>query len=299
MELRQLRYFAAVAEAGSFTAAARDLHISQPPLSVQIAKLEAEVGVTLLTRTAHGAEPTPAGRYLLDAASRVLGDVDDIAETLRGFGSGTRGTLTAAVVPALMWHRMPRVLASFAQVAPEVEVRLVDPAPWTAIGMLEDRAVDVALILVSDARRFAARHAATLQVLDVGAVPLVAALPPGSDAPDPLPLGALTGHTLVLPRRTRGFPSLPEAVDATLHRHGVTPAEVRTTETIQTALPLIEAGLAVGILPDADRLSLRRFDITVRELDPAPRPLRMLALTRRGAASDPALVRFVEVVRAG
>jgi LysR family hca operon transcriptional activator len=73
MELRHLRYFVAVADAGSLTVAAEQkLHTSQPSLSRQIRDLEQEVGVQLITRSAHGVELTPAGKAFLDRARMAL-----------------------------------------------------------------------------------------------------------------------------------------------------------------------------------------------------------------------------------
>src|SRR6202451_3521944 len=84
MELRHLRYFVAVAEAGSLTvAAARRLHTSQPSLSRQIRDLEDEIGVQLLTRRARGIELTPAGRAFLDHARSVLSQVEAATEAAR------------------------------------------------------------------------------------------------------------------------------------------------------------------------------------------------------------------------
>src|SRR6266853_1338898 len=81
MELRHLRYFVAVADAGSLTvAAARKLHTSQPSLSRQIRDLEDEVGAQLLTRTARGIELTPAGRAFLEHARLALSQVEAAAE---------------------------------------------------------------------------------------------------------------------------------------------------------------------------------------------------------------------------
>ncbi|HWJ84909.1 MAG TPA: LysR family transcriptional regulator [Cellulomonas sp.] len=298
MELRHLRYFTAVVEAGSITAAAAQLHISQPPLSVAIAQLEHDVGVALLVRTSRGVEPTSAGRYLLDASARVLGEVDDIVAALGRFGAGVAGALTIAAVPVLMWHRVPELVRAHAADAPELEIQLVDPPPWTAIDMLQQRTVDLAAIVVADPRRFVARHKGALDVTDWGAVPLVAALPPDEhDAPDPLPLRSFEGRVVLLPRRTAAVPSLPEAVEQTFRRHGVAPASVRTVDTIQSGLPLVEAGVARAILPDPDRASLTRFDVTVRRLDPEPRPLRALVLSRAGAAAaDPKVARVLERV---
>ena len=81
MELRHLRYFVAVAEAGSLTVAAEQkLHTSQPSLSRQIRDLENEVGAQLLKRSARGIELTPAGRAFLDHAGSVLSQVEAAAE---------------------------------------------------------------------------------------------------------------------------------------------------------------------------------------------------------------------------
>ncbi|MGP6169985.1 LysR family transcriptional regulator [Microbacterium sp. A204] len=294
MELRHLHYFAAVVEAGSFTAAAVQLHMSQPPLSVAIAKLEVELGVTLLVRTPRGVEATSAGRYLLDASTRILGEVDDIASALKRFGAGLAGALTIAAVPVLMWHRMPRLLREFATGAPDVEVRLVDPPPWTAIDMLQQRSVDVAAVMVADAKQFAQRHGDVLDIVDWGPVPLVAALPPErDDMPDPLPLKWFDDQVVVLPRRTTAVPSLPEAVEAAFDRHGVSPASIRTVDTIQTSIPLVEAGVANAILPDPDGASLARFDLTLRDVEPRPKPLRALVLARAGSSEEPVIARFL------
>src|SRR6202020_3474017 len=87
MELRHLRYFVAVAEAGGLTGAAqRKLHTSQPSLSRQIRDLEEEVGAQLLTRRARGIELTPAGQTFLDHARLVLSQVDAAGEAARRGG---------------------------------------------------------------------------------------------------------------------------------------------------------------------------------------------------------------------
>src|ERR1700732_2223069 len=84
MELRHLRYFVAVADAGSLTVAAgRKLHTSQPSLSRQIRDLEDEVGAQLLTRGSRGIELTPAGRVFLEHARVVLSQVEAAAQAAR------------------------------------------------------------------------------------------------------------------------------------------------------------------------------------------------------------------------
>lgn len=296
MELRQLRHFVAVVQAGSFTAAAVELHLAQPSLSATVARLESEFGVALLTRTARGVEPTAAGRHLLDGAARLLADGDDLAASLRRYGEGRTGAVSLAAAPVLMWHRIPRLLHAFAEAAPDVQVRLTDPPPWQAIDMLRSRSADVAAVMVADPRRFASRLRGEFDLIDWGAIPLVAALPADrADAPDPLPLQAIEGIDLVMPRRSAAVPSLPEAAETAFLRHGVRPRSVREVDTIQTTVPLVEAGLAAAIMPDPDGASLARFSFVSRRLDPAPTPLRAFVLTRTGAARDAAIARMLDV----
>ncbi|WP_084079142.1 LysR family transcriptional regulator [Demequina sp. NBRC 110057] len=295
MELRHLRYFVAVVEHGSLTAAAAALHMSQPPLSVAIRKLEADLRVRLLDRSGRGVEPTDAGRALVERAHRLLAEVDDIAADLSRYEAGLAGTLTLAAVPTLLWGPIPELIAGHAAAAPEVDLHLVAPAPWTALDMLRERKADVAAIQVADAARFAARYADEFAVTPWRQIPLVAVLPPGmAEAPMPLPLGEFAGRTLVLPRRAPGVASLPEAVDAALERHGVVPGRVRTAETIQTSLPLIETGLAWGILPSPTPTALSRFAVATRPLDPAPTPLTALLVTRAGSQGDARIGRLLE-----
>lgn len=297
MELRHLRYFNTVVGAGSLTAAAAQLHMSQPPLSVAIAQLESDLGVTLLTRTPRGVEPTSAGQFLLEASTRLLGELDDMVAALGRFGSGLAGSLSLAAVPQLMWHKVPQLLRAVRVEAPDLEIQLLDPPPWTALDLLEQRKVDLAAVVVADHRRFRARHRGSLEFTDWGQVPLVAALPPElEDAADPLPLQAFEGRLLLVPQGSAAVPSVPETVFDTLRRHGVVPASVRTVETIQAGLPLIESGLAWAILPDPDHASLGRFALTVRNLDPAPRPLRALVCARSVAAADARSARVLRLV---
>lgn len=299
MELRQLRYFKAVVEAGSLTAAAAELHISQPPLSLAISKFEAELGVQLLTRSARGVEPTSAGRYLLDAASRVLGELDDVRAHLVRYGAGAAGTVTMAAVPVLMRHLIPALLAAHAAEFPGVDIRLIDPPPWTAIDLLVQRKADIAMVMVADGPRFAERHSDALLALPWGAAPLVGALPPTlTQLPDPLPLEAFHGEVVVLPQRTLAVPSLPELVEEAFDAHGIVPSELRVVETIQTSIPLVQAGMARSIMPDPEFASLASTGLVLRRLTPAPRSLDILALTRAGAAPDPVLARLLERIRA-
>src|SRR6266481_827630 len=111
MELRHLRYFVAVAEAGSLTVAAEQrLHTSQPSLSRQIRDLESELGVQLLTRRARGIEVTPAGRVFLEHARLVLSQVDAASEAARRVAHPSKPCFTMGFLTGHELRWMPEAL---------------------------------------------------------------------------------------------------------------------------------------------------------------------------------------------
>src|SRR6201997_3150605 len=125
MELRHLRYFMAVAEAGSLTvAAARKLHTSQPPLSRQIRDLEDEVGAQLLTRGARGIELTPAGRAFLDHARLVLSQVEVAADAARGVAHPAKPRFVMGFLTnhELTW--MPEAFGILREELPNIDVTI-------------------------------------------------------------------------------------------------------------------------------------------------------------------------------
>ncbi|XYI00919.1 LysR family transcriptional regulator [Sorangium sp. So ce1128] len=126
MELRHLRYFVAVAETEHFGKAAEQLHVSQSPLSRQIAQLEEEVGVLLFTRAGRGVKLSPAGRAFLEGARATLARVALAVEDARATAQGRIGTLVIGFEGGLAYTGLlPKVMSRFRARHPRVEVRLL------------------------------------------------------------------------------------------------------------------------------------------------------------------------------
>jgi len=130
MELRHLRYFVAVAETLSFSAAARRLRLAQPPLSAQIRALEDELGVKLFARSSRGVKLSEAGRTLLPSARETLDSARRTADSARQIATGETGTLRLGLIPPAATPTLAATLARFHAAHPGVRltVRLADGA---------------------------------------------------------------------------------------------------------------------------------------------------------------------------
>ncbi len=124
MDVRQLKYFIAVADEQNFGRAAARLHLSQPPLTRQIQELEAELGVLLFNRTSKGVVLTQAGDTLLRDARNILSLVTQAAERARRAGQGQTGILDVGVYGSSALNIVPRILTQFSASHPDVQVRL-------------------------------------------------------------------------------------------------------------------------------------------------------------------------------
>ena len=143
LDLKQLRYFLAVAEEKSFSRAAERLHISQPPLSQQIMKLESELGVKLFARTTRTFELTVAGKALMSEASELLAKMRMTIDTIRQIDRGEVGRLRVGIVGSAMWGPIPSLLEEFQTKFPRVTWTLHELGPTLQYEALRAKQVDV------------------------------------------------------------------------------------------------------------------------------------------------------------
>lgn len=143
IDLKQLRYFLAVAEEKSFSRAAERLHISQPPLSQQIMKLESELGVRLFARTTRSFELTVAGRALMSEAAELLTRMHMAVEHIRQIDRGEVGRLRVGIVGSAMWGPIPGMLEQFQSQFPRVQWTLHELNPNDQYEALRAKQIDV------------------------------------------------------------------------------------------------------------------------------------------------------------
>src|SRR5262249_55039595 len=133
MDLRQAEYVVGVVDHGTFTAAAKALHVAQPSLSQGIARLEAELGVALFHRVGHGGRLTAAGEAFGPPARRRLREAAVAGESVRAAAELTRGTLDVVALRTLAADPLAPIVGRFRAAHPQVTVRIAEPESPAAV----------------------------------------------------------------------------------------------------------------------------------------------------------------------
>jgi len=294
MNLRQLEYFLAVVAEGSFSRAAAALHMTQPPLSQSVIQLEKQLGVRLLDRHPQGVSVTPAGELLADQGRQLLRWSERIEEQARMLGQGLAGRLHIASVPTFSWTHLPPLLKAYAEQAPAVAVELSDPEPAEVLRQVAGGQADVGFVATADPASLA-RSYPELELAVVKAMPLVLVLPPQLSAlPEPVELADLADEAWILPTQIPGFPGLLELAEELWRRAGVRPASIRSVSTLQTAVPLIAAGMGISLMPRSIT-DIAGTRVEVRTCLQPVEPLHAVMVLSRQLPPSPVLELFLEV----
>src|SRR3982751_5946493 len=150
LDIARLRVIDAVARHGSVTAAAKELHYSQPSVSHHLARLEAETGAQLLQRVGRGIRLTQAGQLLADRAAEIIGRIDAADAELSAHVGLTAGRVRLAGFASAIGSLVPRAAARLARDHPGLEVRSMDTHPPDALELLRTGSVEVAIVFRYD-----------------------------------------------------------------------------------------------------------------------------------------------------
>lgn len=256
MDLRQIRYFIAVAEARSFTRAAERLHIAQPPLSRQIQLLEHELGVQLLLRDSRPLQLTEAGRVFYEQSLQVIQKVEQMTQSTLQVAHGHGRRLSIGFVASTLYGELPMLTQRLRQAHPDVDIQLVELTTMQQAAALKTGRIDIGFGRVRSYDRSVARTILREERL-------VLAIPPrhelGRQSGD-IPLKAVSQqHLIVYPKEPR--PSFADQVLSLVHDQGVRPAHVHEMRELQAALGLVAAEVGVCIIPAAARF---RTDLVYR-----------------------------------
>ena len=247
MELRHLRYFAAVAEAGGVSKAAARLRITQPALGRQVRDLERELGVPLFDRIGRRVQLTAEGEDLLRRCRTLLTDAESLVERSRALASGTTGVLRVGATPQTLESLLVPFMPRFRRSHPGVDVHFVEDGGPRLFGHIERGAIHLALTAAGDAR-FAGRHLFPAVAMAV--------MPRGHPLAKRrrVDVAALEAVPLLLLRRDFGT---RQWFDAACQARRLRPSVVLESAAPQTLVALAAIGYGVAVVPSNVRIAGR------------------------------------------
>lgn len=290
VELRHLRYFVAVAEERHFGRAADRLHISQPPLSQQIRRLEAELGEQLLYRTTRSVEVSPAGEVLLERSRELLAAAESAAEDVRRAARGEYGRLAIGFTGSSTYEMLPSLAAALQLELPDVALdlrgELLTP---TQVTRLLDGTLDLGLLRPPVRER-------ELNTEVLRSEPLIAVLPRSHPlaTSDSVPLDQLKDEPFVTyPSHFRSV--LHDAVEDACEAHGFRPRAAHEVAETATLVSFVAAGLGVSLVPaSVQHMTVR--GAVYRPLSENSTQVELAAAWRRDD-DRPVLARALDVIR--
>ncbi len=292
MDLRHLRYFIAVAEEGNIGRAAARMNISQPPLTRQIQQLEAELGVTLFTRTPRGMELTEAGVLFLEEARNIRSVVEQATERTQRAGQGKLGRLDVAIFGSGILDIIPKLLLAYKGRYPDVKIVLHTMHKGEQIEALRQRRISVGFNRILQPTPDITAELVTTEelLLAVNARHPLAQI-------EVVPFALLADHPLVLfPTGTR--PSFIDTAIGLCRSAGFIPKVSQEVGDAVTAVALVASGFGLCLVPESATV-LALPGVVYRPLRGVPEPSRVdLSCIYRSDNKSPILEGFLEEVRA-
>ncbi|MFC4494860.1 LysR family transcriptional regulator [Streptomyces ovatisporus] len=285
MELRQMRYFLAVAECLHFSRAAELLGVSQATVSEQIRRLEGELGFPLLTRTSRHVGLTPAGHAFQQGCEPALEQLDNAALTAGDVAAGRLGRLRLGAGGAPLTRLVPAILRSLRSQAPGLTVTVSQLSITAQLTALCNGGIDAGFLRGAEA-------GAGLRVEPLFSENLTAVLPADHRLAEAeaVRLDQLAGETLVMWPRRDGLGFYDQIISLCAQR-GFQPRTVLQAPDTTTQVALVAAGQGITIQPST--FNTLGADVTMVPIAP-PTPTTTLHLAWRASADNPGLSRLVE-----
>lgn len=246
MDIRQLRYFLAIAEEGQITGAAKRLHIAQPPLSQQLKLLETELGVQLMDRGSRKTHLTEAGRALRNRAEQILNLVSTTVKEIKEFDEGNKGTLTIGTVASLGATLLPEYISRFHEQYPGVDFLLWEGETTRIIELLISGVIEIGMVRLPI-------DAAVFESIILPQEPFVAVMNnKWTNTDEIINLEDLAKMSLLIHRRHE------DMILKSFREVGLTPQILCKSDDIYSILAWANAGIGVAIATlSASRLILR------------------------------------------
>ncbi|MDQ6422022.1 LysR family transcriptional regulator [Paenibacillus sp. LHD-117] len=267
MELRQLRYFLAIANEGQVTRAAQVLNMAQPPLSQSLKSLEDELGVILFERNGRRMLPTQAGELLRTRAETIIHLVNETAQEMKELHEGVSGVLRIGSARSCSPF-LPARIQQFRRAYPRMKFRLWEGDPNGLTQRIEKREIDLGLIRLPLETDY---DPGMFTIRKLKEEPFVAVLPPEWD-PDPSAIGIrlsdLSDKPFILLQSEKSTGTY-DIVTGACEALGFTPNVVCECSSISSILAMVREGLGVTVLHEAS-VADQPHSLHIKRLTDAP-----------------------------
>ena len=244
MELRHLRYLVAVADQGSFSGAARILHVAQSAISEQLANLEREIDAPLFLRLPRKTKLTAAGEVFLREARRILAGADHAIDVAQRVHRGEAGTLRIGFFAGGMGVNFPRLIQTFRKHYPDVRLSLVEMTSTQQWGALVEGRIDVGF-----SRRLEPEFRPELRSVVMHQDPIMAILPKHHRVvPGPVDLRDLAHESFVLSSRETSPAVFDKAIEL-CSEAGFLPRIASISSVWSSVVLMVQAGEGISLLP--------------------------------------------------
>lgn len=295
MRMQQLHYFTAVVRAGSFSQAAKDLYMTQPPLSSAIAKLEEQLGAQLLVRHSRGVSLTTAGEAVLRYAARVTQGEKELIQTVNDLQEGRAGNLIVGYSHILSVPFIAGILRELSRQSPKLGLTLHETDPVLVVDSVIQGDYDVGLVATAATDDIRTMHQPMLAVDRVGEIPMMAALPPQLKWPaGPVSLADLENFEVAVPSRSLRAGLHVELATAFLQAD-LKPPQTRAVSNLMAVLPMVASGVAIAFVPASFQDFVHPGLVQFRNVQDGPRALEISSIYKAENLSMQTVERFKEV----
>ncbi len=285
INIKQLKYFVAIAEAGNIGQAAKLLHLTQPPLSRQISLLENELSTPLFLRHPKGVTLTPAGERFYKDAKQILASMSDAYNNVQNIIQGKAGQLSIGFMMHAAYNIIPQLTKKYLAQYPDVALHLQEVIPTELIQLIKSAKFDAAVMLKTECD-------ASLSSLKLKEEKLCLAVPTShSLATTDIISGALLSQESFIATPMNVAPQLRNALESYASQFNFEPKVILETQLQQTIVNMVSEELGIALVPEPLK-KVQIPNVTFRDLPDAP-SVEYVIVWRKDSL-NPALTRLIE-----
>lgn len=289
MDVRQIRYLIAIADAGSISEAADRLGMAQPALSAALVRIEKDAGSRLFIRTRSGVTPTATGALLLEQATSVMAQMEAFDRLAADVAGGNAGSLTVGFATSALYEILPVALAKLRALSPNIRIVLKEMSSDAQARALQEGQIDVGFCRSPLPPRRRMREKL------LSRAPLVAAIPNDveTESDGSVRLSAIAGRGFILPPESQGL--LQARILQAIQKAGIRPRVVQEASRSQTMLACVAAGLGVALVPRSIQATSFR-GVRFCRIKPAVLPTQDISAIWQPSARPQIADRFVAML---